>query len=345
MFASNVINELAARHAPALKNLHAIEQALNQRFFQVEEAVSALVLAVASGEPLLLIGEPGTAKSRMIRVFCGMVGLLNLDNLGERKEEYFEYLLTPFTEPGELFGYYDISRAQQGGGLHRDTRMMMQQARVVYLDEVFNASSAILNTLLAFINERYFHDRGDRVKVALECLFAATNVIPDTPELLAIYDRFLLRCHVHYAEPKPESIGRLLNIGWSETYGNPQASFTVKRDLLQQLKQLRDDIRQRTARGELVPDQHSPFYTDLAVLINHAREYHLSEVSNRRLVKMIHVMLIHRLYQAVAQNEQGPRATIALGVEQLNLFGRFFLDHADDPQAELLEGARIAQRI
>ncbi len=183
MFAPKVLNDLATRHAAAFKSLHEIEVALNQRFYQMSDAVGALVLAVASGEPLLLIGDPGTAKSRLIRVFCGMVGVLDLDNLSDRKEDYFEYLLTPFTEPGELFGYYDITKAQQGQGLHRDTRMMMQKARVVYLDEIFNASSAILNTLLAFMNERYFHDRGDRIKVALECLFAATNFISDAPEV------------------------------------------------------------------------------------------------------------------------------------------------------------------
>jgi MoxR-like ATPase len=343
MFAPNVLNDLATRHAAAFKSLHEIEVALNQRFYQMSDAVSALVLAVASGEPLLLIGDPGTAKSRLIRVFCGMVGVLDLENLSDRREDYFEYLLTPFTEPGELFGYYDITKAQQGQGLHRDTRMMMQKARVVYLDEIFNASSAILNTLLAFMNERYFHDRGDRIKVALECLFAATNVISDAPELLAIYDRFLLRCKVRYAEPKAESIERLLSAGWVETYGRPHANFAVKRDLLQQLQKLRMDIHQYTARGELKPDQHSSFYADLAPRIVLARDYKLSEVSNRRLVKMIHVMLIHRLYRAVVDGEIGPKANLALGVQQLDLFRRFFLDHADDPQADLLEGVRIAQ--
>ncbi len=56
---------------------------------------------------------------------------------------------------------------------------------------------------------------------------------------------------------------------------------------------------------------------------------------------MIHVMLIHRLYRAVVDGEIGPKANLALGVEQLDLFRRFFLDHADDPQADLLEGCGL----
>jgi MoxR-like ATPase len=345
MFPPKELNDLATRHAAALKGLHTIESVLNSRFFQMQEAVSALVLAVAAGEPLLLIGDPGTAKSRLIRVFCGMVGVLDLNNLSERKKEYFEYLLTPFTEPGELFGYYNIAAAQQGKGLHRDTALMMQEARVVYLDEIFNASSAILNTLLAFMNERYFHDRGSRVKVALECLFAATNLIPDAPELLAVYDRFLLRCKVEHAAAQPESIEQLLTAGWGETYGEPQAGFAVRHDLLAQLGALREDIRQRTAAGALAPNKASPFYGELAPLINHARLAGLSAVSNRRLIKMIHVMLIHRLYQTAASDEPGQRAPLELGPEQLILFRRFFLDRADDPQADLLERRRIAQPL
>lgn len=343
MFPTQQLQELAKAHSAVLKSLHEIETALNRRFYQMEDAVSALVLAVASGEPLLLVGDPGTAKSRLIRVFCGMVGVLDLDKLSERRAEYFEYLLTPFTEPGELFGYYDIAGAQQGKGLRRETKEMMQEATVVYLDEIFNASSAILNTLLAFMNERYFHDRGNRIPVKMECLFAATNRIPDAPELLAVYDRFLLRCNVTYTQPRPEYLEKLLTVGWTETYGKPQAGFAVRRDLLQKLKALREDIRDRTAQGKLTPDKQSHFYQDLAPLIAHAREFKLSEVSNRRLIKMVHVMLIDRLYQAVAQGHTGQK--LELGHEQLLLFRRFFLDRADDPQADRLEEARIAQRI
>ncbi len=68
---------------------------------------------------------------------------------------------------------------------------MMQNARVVYLDEVFNGSYAILNSIIAFMNERVFHDRGDIKPVAMECLFSATNQIPETSDMRAIFVRLL----------------------------------------------------------------------------------------------------------------------------------------------------------
>ena len=151
---------------------------------------------------MLLIGPPGTVKSRLIRAFCELIGLM--DESDSNNRDYFEYLLTPFTEPGELFGYYDISKATKGT-LERMDKGMIQHARVVYLDEVFNGSSAILNSILAFMNERIFHDRGERKPVALQCLFAATNRIPETPVLSAFFDRFLLRCKVENVRAMTEA--------------------------------------------------------------------------------------------------------------------------------------------
>jgi MoxR-like ATPase len=345
MFNSDVLRILATKHRQTFLDLHEIEQSLNTRFFDMKEPIEALILAVASGEPLLLIGKPGTAKSRLIRSFCGMVGLLDLDDLSQRKEAYFEYQLTPFTEPGELFGYYDIGRASKGQGLFREDEMMMQKAQVIYIDEVFNASSAILNTLLSFLNERYFHDRGKRIKVPMELLFAATNHVPDVPELQAIYDRFVLRCYVHNVSSNPESVAALLGIGWQETFGKQQTRFAVKADLLKQLGLLRQVIKQLTSSGDLVPKQMHLFYRVLAEKIEYARDNRLSEVSNRRLVKMIHIMLIHRLYEAVVKKELDKQDLIELGEPQLALFKRFFLDQDDEFLSEKLEGGPIVQYI
>lgn len=351
MFDHKILSELATKFRNPLGELGRVEKRLNDRFYDLDKPIRALILSVASGEPLLLIGPPGTAKSRLIRAFCGLIGLLNENDLTEERSGYFEYLLTPFTEPSELFGFFDISEKVQGElrriKLHRIEEGMMQQAKVIYLDDVFNGSSAILNSILAFLNERIFHDRGERKRVAMQCLFAATNQIPESPGLRAILDRFVLRCMVDNVEAKVEPIEKLLRAGWVETYkehqplngiGQSSASdeghaSTDPTRLLDDMEKLRGEIVRLTTEEKLAPQRSESFYRRLVQLVQAARQYGLSEMSNRRLVKVTHTMLIHRIYEAVCNGEVGEKGSnseISLGAEELKLLPRYFLDHTDE---------------
>lgn len=340
MFNPTEVGRLAADHKPVLQSLVAIERRLNERFYDLQPAVRALILSVASGEPLLLVGPPGTGKSKLIRAFCGMTGLYDELNPGKEHEGYFEYLLTPFTEPGELFGYYDIGRAVQGGGLARIDKHTMQKARVVYLDEVFNGSSAILNSLLTLMNERVLHDRGARIQAPLQCLFAATNQTPQTAELRAVFDRFVLRCTVENVAADPKILNELLNVGWKETYGNnvqsgSRGSAQTYPNLLDQLAAFQGDIKARATNGRLTPQEDRAFYQQLAQHVKQVRDYELSQMSNRRLVKFAHIMLVHRVYEAVLNNELGASTAPALSLrlrEELGLLPRYFLDDNTDEE-------------
>jgi MoxR-like ATPase len=155
--------------------------ALRERFLGRHEAIRLLVVAVVAGEHALLIGPPGTAKSALIRTFARLLDA-----------RYFEYLLTRFTEPNELFGPVDVAAFREGR-YERRTEGMLPEAEIVFLDEVFKSNSAILNALLTLLNERRFTS-GSQVRMSpLLSAFGASNDVPADEALAAICDRFVLR--------------------------------------------------------------------------------------------------------------------------------------------------------
>ncbi|MCL2777489.1 MAG: AAA family ATPase [Polyangiaceae bacterium] len=158
-----------------------IARVLESRFLGRDETIRLLLIAVVAGEHAVLIGPPGTAKSALIRMFARLV-----------QAQYFEYLLTRFTEPNELFGPVDI-RAFREGKYERRVENMLPTAEIVFLDEVFKSNSAILNALLTLLNERKFMSGGVVMRCPLLSCFGASNEVPTDETLTAIFDRFLLR--------------------------------------------------------------------------------------------------------------------------------------------------------
>jgi MoxR-like ATPase len=190
---------------------------LKRRFVGRDEIVDLIALAVTAGEHLFLHGPPGTAKSALIRQFATAV-----------RGRYFEYLLTRFSEPNEVFGPIDLVRLREGT-VATVTAGMLPEGEFVFLDELFNANSAILNNLLTVLNERIYRRGAEVHRLPLLSLFAASNHLPEDEALGALFDRFLLRCHVDNL--KRDEMPRLLAAGWELERAKPLESSVSAGDL------------------------------------------------------------------------------------------------------------------
>jgi MoxR-like ATPase len=166
------------------KRLQHFRTSLGRFFVAKQELIDLMLVAAVAQEPLLLVGPPGTAKSDLVLKFK--------DALGLNETDYFEYMLTRFTEPSEIIGPIDINQLREGRYVRRE-QGKLPTARLAFLDEIFKSNSAILNILLTIINERKFYQDGVPQPVRLRVLFAATNDVPEQGELAALKDRFVLK--------------------------------------------------------------------------------------------------------------------------------------------------------
>jgi len=187
-------------------------------FISRDEEAKVVTLALISKEHVVLVGEPGTAKSAIARRAAELL-----------KAKFFSYLLTKYTEPAELFGALDVNMLRQGV-YRRITKDKLPESEIAFLDEIFNANSAILNSLLTLLNERVIYDGYNTIKVPLRTLIGASNRVPDEPELEALYDRLLLR---HYAKPVGEEVWKqLLDSSWelefSDKWKVPEPILTTE---------------------------------------------------------------------------------------------------------------------
>ncbi|MFO0845592.1 MAG: AAA family ATPase [Gemmataceae bacterium] len=177
-------DELQAEADELRTRLNRFRTSLGRFFIKKQELIDLMLVAAVAQEPLLLVGPPGTAKSDLVLKFK--------DALGLGEGDYFEYMLTRFTEPGEIVGPIDISKLREGRYIRRE-QGKLPTARLAFLDEIFKSNSAILNILLTIINERKFYQDGMPMPVRLRVLFAATNEVPEQAELAALKDRFCLK--------------------------------------------------------------------------------------------------------------------------------------------------------
>ena len=244
----------------------ALQQVLNhvkQQFVGKDTIVDLLGIALVAQENAFLLGPPGTAKSALVRALSNCIEGGN----------NFEYLLTRFTEPSEIFGPFDIRQLKEGE-LVTNTAGMLPEAALVFLDEIFNANSAILNSLLTALNERLFR-RGKEYRPLPALLFVgASNQLPDEPTLAALLDRFLLRIPCGYVAP--DQLGAVLKAGWQLA---TQAQTTAPTITPEQIRALQQQARQVDLSAIQEP------WIDL---VHRLRNAGLA-LSDRRAVKLQHL--------------------------------------------------------
>ena len=171
----------APQNQPLTLRLAQMARVLESSFLGKEEVIRLMLISTIAGEHAVLIGPPGTAKSALIRMFARLL-----------QARYFEYLLTRFTEPNEIFGPVDIAAFREGR-YQRRVEGMLPESEIVFLDEVFKSNSAILNALLTLLNERRYTSGGTVLKCPMLSCFGASNEVPTDETLTAVFDRFLLR--------------------------------------------------------------------------------------------------------------------------------------------------------
>jgi MoxR-like ATPase len=299
-------------------------EAVKRRLVNRDNAVEMMAACAIAKVNMIFLGPPGTAKSQMVRFFAQAMGVRpeskhireeramidmarSVDgNYEAPTRRMFEYLLTRYTTPEELFGSIDIDMMLKAGVHGRRSQGMLPQAEVAFLDEIFKANSAILNTLLSITNERLFYNMGQAFEVSLAFVVGASNETPDEAELGALYDRFPIR--VLCKQVASNSLQKLVQRSHYSELGNEIPQVACLNDL-----RLLGRVVLEAAYGgakDAFPDDD---FADLFMNLLHAMrdDYKISDRTPARLL---------RVCRALALIE-GERPGEALTVRHLRVFG------------------------
>jgi len=231
---------------------------MKEAFVGKDEVIELLGVCLVARENLFIHGPPGTAKSALVQQMARRI-----------EGRAFDYLLTRFTEPNEIFGPFDI-RELRDGNLVTNVEGMLPEATFVFLDELLNANSAILNSLLLVLNERVFRRGRETRKLPTLMVVGASNHLPEDEALGALFDRFLLR--VNCINVPDESLTDVLRAGWQmEKKVTTEPTISIQNVL---------DVQQ------LVPQVSFGDVTQKYVeLVSRLRQAGI-EISDRRAVKL-----------------------------------------------------------
>ena len=226
-------------------------QEISKGLYEKDHLLALGLLCAISGESFFLLGLPGTAKSEVSRRL----------KLVFKDATSFEYLMSRFSTPDEIFGPVSIRKLKDADIYERQIEDYLPDADVVFLDEIWKAGPAIQNSLLTVLNERIYKNGKTTIKLPMKLLVAASNEIPEAGSgLEALWDRFIVRS-ISECVKKEDNFYQLMRKTSSDVpqipdnllittdlYANWQKQIqdvTISKDILLYLTQLRKLLAQK----------------------------------------------------------------------------------------------------
>jgi MoxR-like ATPase len=323
--------------------------ALVTKFELIESSVAGEVLernreihcalnALISRKHFFMIGPPGTAKSFMVR---RIVDRIDFSKEANANEAYFQWLLTKYTTPEEVFGPPSLADLEEGR-YRRNTERKLPRAYVAFLDETFKANSSILNALLTIMNERQFFNNDDDSSTPVSSIFAASNEMPMDDNLWALWDRLHFRFKVEPVResgnfiamlrtprnPNPDKLLTWAEIRQAQTEA---AGVELPPDLFDALKMLRDNLR-----NEGIEPTERRFVESLGIIQAEAwmNGRDVADIDDMRVLR-------HVLWSDEEQIRQVERMVLELA-NPLDKEAHDLLERVDALDAELAKAVRDA---
>lgn len=276
----------------AIEKLQYIDLELNSFALERAEEVKMSIIALLSGQHMLLLGAPGLGKSMLVWQLTRRIDGAKM----------FELLLSKYTTDKDLFvSRTDIEESEHNGcksvRFFHSTEGTLADSQVAFLDEIFKANSATLNALLTLINERKFHINGQTFVVPLVSLFGASNELPEDGEgLEALYDRFMIRMVVNRVKERGNRIAmrqksRNYRTAWAQ--GNQSAITTISMTELDLLRKQAALVTVPEVIDERIEEIIEALLTEGVV------------VSDRRDVRLDTIIQAHALLDGRQQVNEG----------------------------------------